>query len=219
MNMLTSLNKARHLPQADHLWQILLAAFAAALFVTGMIFLWGRSTGIPLTRLSGDPASVTRTPMTVGILSNLGVLLWAGATTSAFLGAALQAKKALRFWFLLASGVLSALLTLDDQLLFHERILTRYLPEVVGYLIYLLLIGLYLVLFVKEIRSDTLYPILVVSLLFMGLSVTLTKIIPYSVPLGFLKDCLKFFGIVYWFAYFFNTAVRFVREDRRLADQ
>jgi hypothetical protein len=209
--MFTSLSKPVTLTQVGKVWPILLAALAGALFVTGSIYLFGTRLGIPLTALTGDPASVTNTPIFVGFLSNLGVIFWSGSAACALVGAALQPRNSDRFWFLLVSGIFSAVLTFDDLLMIHELILTHFfhIPERISYLSYLLLAALYLIIFLREILSDTLYPILVVSLLFFGLSVVITRLVPYSDMVGFLKDCLKFFGIIYWLVYFFNTTVRF----------
>ena len=211
--MITSLSKTFSLKRETQLWQILFAAFTGALLITGGIYIVGISTGIPLEHLTGDPAMINHTPIHVGILSNLGVMIWAAAAACAFLGAALQHHDPRRFRFLLISGLFSALLAVDDLLTIHEHVLPHYLhiSEKLAYIGYLFLAGIYLLCFIKVILTETEYSILAIALLFFGLSVIITRVFPFNGLEVFTKDGLKFFGIIYWLVYFFCTTVRFTK--------
>jgi hypothetical protein len=194
-------------------YHVLLSTFAAALMVIGSVYFWGTSKGIPLAHLTGDPAMITRTPLHIGILSNLGVMLWAAAATSAFLGAALQKTDIQRLKFLLFSGLFSTFLGLDDLLSIHEHVLPHYLhiPEKFGYLGYLFLAGIYVLGFFTILLKETNYLILGIAWLFFGLSFA-TMFLQLNGFEAFVKDSLKFLGIVYWLVYFFCTTLRFLQE-------
>jgi hypothetical protein len=57
-----------------------LLSLAAELMALGLVLLVANLKGIPLYILTGDPTAVRNVPFFTGFLSNVGVLLWAGAT-------------------------------------------------------------------------------------------------------------------------------------------
>ena len=95
-----------------------------------------RLTGTPLSDLTRDPASVMGAAPWIGLLSHVGVLLWASTAVVCFLGAVLlrdreEAPRKVRC--LRDSGALVTFLLLDDLFLLHESILPGVtgLPEIV----------------------------------------------------------------------------------------
>lgn len=199
--------------------QILAGTFTAAGLIIGSIYLVGIGRGIPLDHLTGDPAMITHTPLHIGILSNIGVMLWAAAAACAFLGAALQSKDPQKSRFLFFSGLFSAFLGADDLLSIHEHLLphTLHIPEALGVFGYVLLFGFFIYIFIRLILKETDYTLLAVSLLFFGLSIV-TRIVPLNVngQAAFVKDSLKFLGIVYWLVYFFWTTIRFSQKGLQI---
>lgn len=204
-------NRSISLVQGTRKYQPLASASAVGLLIIAGIYILGTSKNIPLEYLTGDPAMINHTPLYFGVLSNLGVMLWAAAATCAFLGAGLLQKDLRKFRFLLFSGLFSTFLGVDDLLSIHEHILphTLHIPEKIGYFGYLLLAGIFFVSYITIILRETDYIILAVALLFFGLSIV-TIFIPF-IDRAFVKDNLKFLGIVYWLVYFFYTTLRFAR--------
>jgi hypothetical protein len=101
------------------------------------------SKGVPFMFLMADATVVGGLPWYAGLLSGLGVLLWcATASVSLFAAALLKqtgADEAYRF--MLAAGLVSGFLMLDDLYRLHETVLPRVLgiPELAIYAAYGLL--------------------------------------------------------------------------------
>lgn len=78
------------------------------------------------TEWTDDPVGVARLPVHVGLVSNVGVVLWCVAATACLLGAAAsrhRPDRRRRARFLLEAGALCALLLVDDLFLLHDRVL------------------------------------------------------------------------------------------------
>lgn len=119
--------------------------------------------------------------------------------------------------FFLASGLLTALLTLDDVFLFHEPDgflpTVMHIPEKGVYLIYLCLTAGYLVKFRRIILQDTNYSILMIALMAFFLSMGLDKVPESLLPIStrgiaLIEDGMKLVGIVSWFSYFLNICLQ-----------
>lgn len=179
------------------------------------VYILSRFMEVPPGTLTRDPAAITGSSPYVGMLSNLGVMAWAATTAICFFAAALLAggkrfgKSAL---FMLASGCLSLMLTIDDAFMLHEDLLPRlHLPEKALYLAYLFfLIGYGIYFFYRILSTD--YLLLASAILFLGISVVADHIFPFSDLEAFLEDAPKFIGIVLWLAYFSRTALKVVQE-------
>jgi cytochrome b subunit of formate dehydrogenase len=76
--------------------------------------------GIDISMLTRDPMAVAKGKSYWGALSNFGNLLWiSGAAVAVFSGLVCKASKDTRA-FLLAIGLLTAVLVLDDMFMLHE---------------------------------------------------------------------------------------------------
>ena len=88
---------------------------------------------IPIDHFSRDPLAILDGPLYLGLLSNLGALLWCSvATLALFTYASVRGQvdpQAARF--LLAGGTITALFCLDDLFMLHEKVLPTLfsLPE------------------------------------------------------------------------------------------
>jgi len=184
--------------------------------VVALVLYVSQITGINVTKFTRDPASIQHFPFYIGILSNLGVLFWTSAVAICFFSAILikeksENSKAVKF--LISSGFLTLLLTLDDFFLFHEELFPDYLSIEQSYVFlgYLLIFAIYILLNLNIIL-ETNYLFLSVALLFLGLSASADQFLSYSTMETFYEDGLKFIGIIFWSSYFVNTSIYFIKK-------
>jgi hypothetical protein len=173
------------------------------------------TTDITLRQLTQDATTVLEGPFYVGILSNIGLLLWsATVTVCLFVGAALGARID-PGWrrFLLVSGGFTGLLLVDDLALLHDDILPNHVGvsgEVygIGYVVFVL--G-YLVAYRHRIRRTD-WMLLIVALGLFGVS-TVVDLASTTLSDRFstaavvlVEDGAKLLGIGTWLAYFVSVA-------------
>ncbi len=106
----------RLLPVLLGLFGLYAAAILALLALSG-------ATGTPMALLTRDVAATLGSKFYIGVLSNVGALLWCAAATTCFLGAAvlrLVARQREIAAYLLCSGALLTALGLDDFFMLHE---------------------------------------------------------------------------------------------------
>ncbi len=174
-------------------------------------------SGVRFPSLTSDPAFATNSKFFIGILSNIGVMLWSSTTAICFFSAAAlhsnTASSGLwRFFFW--SGMLSLILTLDDSLMFHERLFPRYLnvPERLVYLTYIMSGIAYIVFYFKRILKTD-YILLVLAIIFLGSSVIADQFMEFSDIEYLVEDSLKYTGILFWLAYFSRTALKALHSE------
>jgi hypothetical protein len=116
--------------------------------------------------------------------------------------------------FLLAAGLLTAALGLDDAFLIHERIAPTYLhvPQLGVFAAYAGSVGGFLVFFMRRILSTD-FLLLGVALGCLALSMGLDVLLTYSRLETFVEDCFKFTGIVFWLTYFACSARAILRGE------
>jgi hypothetical protein len=174
---------------------------------------------IPLSVLMGDPAGVTGRPFYLGFVSNVGVVLWA-STASIFLFAfGLHRRHGEEEWrrFLLSSGLIVALLGLDDLFMLHDGVFRDYLsiPQPLVMAGYVLLLLLYLTRF-ASLLLRTAYPILIAALGLLGISLALDQIhdLLGTALAGRLlwEDGSKLLGIGAWLSYAIHTSASLLTE-------
>jgi len=169
-----------------------------------------RATGISIRRLTADPAVVLRWHPLTGMLFHLGVLLWNAAAAICFFCYSVAAGRAPRRHrtMLLAAGLLTTLLVLDDLFLFHERLFPKYLglPEPLTCAGYAVLVLVYLWAFRREILQTD-FLLLALALGCFGVSVICDQFFADR-PWGFLEDGAKLLGIAWWCAYFARVGRR-----------
>jgi len=197
-------------------WLTLLIGFILGIVVIFGIWVLNQTTGVALSKLTRDHAAIYHTPIYIGLLSQLGIMLWSATIGVCFLAAAIlshikQCRQA--YWFLLGSGLLCLWLTLDDALLFHEDLFPYYLhiPQFLVYIGYAVIFSSYLLYFRQSILMTD-YLLLLLSVFLLGSSVILDQFFPFSNLETFVEDSLKFMGIIFWLAYFTHTAIRIIRE-------
>ncbi len=168
-------------------------------------------TGTRFMVLTRDPAATNNTPIYVGILSNLGVMLWAASAAVCIFSASVIKKRGslsqLKNFFLF-SGLFSLCLGIDDLLMMHENFFpnTLMIPEKIVYLCYLLITFSYLLFYVETILCSS-YLLLYLALLFFSISVGMDKLLPFCEIETFFEDGFKFTGIIFWLTYYTHTAL------------
>jgi hypothetical protein len=192
------------------LWISLTTLIIALACIVG-VYLVGVLKNVPPGFMTEDPLQTAKFPWYTGALSNLGIILWSISIGCAFTGAILAIKKPHKFQFMIVSGVLSSILVVDDMFMLHDGFLrySLHIPERPIFLAYGLIFVVYTLYFLRDILSDDSFLILFVALLFLGSSMVIDAVIPYSSLETFIEDGIKFIGITFWAAYFLTAAVRF----------
>ena len=200
------------LEQIKNIFPTILISGAVSLAGAALTVLVAELTGNPIARLAKDPAQVVGYEPYIGMLSNLSVLLWFATAVVCFFteiilrksGAALRPRL-----FMLATGTLSLILALDDLFLFHDVILpnTLEIGESFFYLIYLISIILYVLVFLRDIHQKE-YVLFWISFLLLFYSRGFQFLLPFLREYATPGDMLKFFGIVFWLAFFSRSALQ-----------
>ena len=174
-----------------------------------------KSKGYDLAFIIKDVAQTCKVPSSIGLLSNLGILIWASAASICFFSVLtglissrkLQVKLALE-------GLLSLVLCLDDLLLIHDR----YINEKLLYLFYFIVIMTLIVVYSKLIIEMNLY-ILITPLLFFCLSIAI-DLFPQITPFKYnfsqvLEEGFKFIGITCWLFYCYTSSTYSIRKHSK----
>jgi hypothetical protein len=184
------------------------------LALSGSLFtIWlANYTENPVWKLAKDAADVIGYPPYYGMLSSWSSMLWMATSTVCLFTAAItwNSTSDRAMWrFVLFSGLLSFMLAVDDLYLLHDRILPRALhtSEDVFYLLYLFLMTGYIIIFIRQIiRSD--YILFWIAFFFLAFSRGFYKLIPLLGDFYTANDMFKYFGIVFWLAFFVRTAAK-----------
>jgi len=207
----TYLSPSAIIGQLSRIWKIVLVGIIVSLGGVGLTVLVAQITDTPMRALAKDPADVKNYSSYVGMLSNWGVILWIAAGVICLFGAMiLRHRKALgpEFRFLVVSGSFSLLLGIDDLYMFHDRVFPRvfHLPEAFFYLLYLLAFLLYLGFFIPRILKYD-YLLFAAAFIFFVVSRGFYRLIPFFGDFYTTGDILKYFGIVFWLAFFYRAAL------------
>ena len=104
---------------------VLTVAYVAISGVLISVAIIGAWYDVPMSGFTRDPAAVHNANPFTGVLSNIGILFWCSAAAVCFFSAAIQVKEARVkiVPFLLFSGLLTAVLLLDDLFMLHETVI------------------------------------------------------------------------------------------------
>mgnify|MGYP003345880158 FL=1 len=153
---------------------------------------------IKLSLVVRDLAQTCGYPIGVGMISNIGILLW-GAAASICLFTTFSGKiNSDISKLLLLGGVFSGLLCIDDFFLLHDRYIG---PDFLN-LTYLAISILILVRFKKILKKIGLFN-LIISILFLGLSIFFDGVIQQVFNQSYeltqlIEEGFKFIGITCW---------------------
>jgi len=154
-----------------------------------------------------DLAQTCGYPIGVGMVSNIGILLWASsAAITLFVSTSKFAEKEVSK-LLLMGGIFSAVLCVDDFFLLHDRYLG---PDFLN-ITYLSMTIFMLIKFWKVLLKIGLSP-LIISLFFLGLSVFFDSIVQqfYSNRYDLIQlyeELFKFLGIACWLNFWCHASL------------
>ena len=200
--------------------RLLALSNAFALAFLALLTFVSINSQIPMGTLTRDPATLEGFHPLIGILSNLGILLWCGTAAVCLFGAVILhqngSKNAGRF--LAGSAFLTFFLLFDDFFLFHDVLSRQYfgIREKGVYVIIVTITIIYAAIFWRTILK-TEYIVLGFALILLasslGIDALLAGLTEKMGEWSFLvEDGLKFLGIVAWCNYFIGTSYRFVVE-------
>jgi hypothetical protein len=202
--------------QLYQVWPIIVICIGVGLLSGAGIYIFSQISDVPPSSLTRDAVNVLGAGPHIGLLSTLGVMLWTASSAVCLLGGwALRRDAAQRQArrFLFASGLLSLGLALDDGFLVHEALIPKFLriPEPVVFVGYLVVLMIYLAYFVRQLLHTD-YVLFVLALLFLGMSALIDQALPFSDPVAFIEDILKFAGILFWLAYYSRVTVARIQD-------
>jgi hypothetical protein len=153
---------------------------------------------IKLSIVVRDLAQTCGYPIGVGMISNIGILLWGAAASICFFTTFLESISSESSKLLLLGGLFSGLLCIDDFFLLHDRYVG---PDFLN-LTYLSISIILLVRFRKLLKKIGLLN-LIVSILFLGLSVFFDGVIQMIFTQSYdltqlFEEGFKFLGIACW---------------------
>lgn len=187
---------------------IYIISFTILLVLLSSVVIISFNYDIPIEHFTRDPAAVFNGHPYVGLLSNIGILLWCFTSSICFFSSAILCNKKNKeiSKFLLCSGLLTFFLLVDDLFMFHDSIFPLYLriPEKAVYLGYLILFTIYFVkfrLFTFKTEHITLY----LACSFFALSLGCDLLLPNEGIQYLAEDGFKLFGITAWFIFFIRT--------------
>ena len=168
---------------------------------------------VPPVFLLRDPANVADYPFYIGLLSNIGVLLW-GASAAICLFTARAIRGRVEAAYLAAAGLLTTLLTVDDLFLLHEDALPIYLhiPERLVLGSYVVLTLVFLLRFARLILRTDYLPLLF-ALGFFAVSAVVDVWFSRQSWAFWVEDGLKLLGIVSWLMYFTRICLQLLPAD------
>jgi hypothetical protein len=170
--------------------------------------------GIPPEDMLRDPAQVMEVPMYVGVISNLGLVLWGSAATLCVFAAV--ARRDVRAYWTYAAA-LTGLLLLDDWLLLHDVVLPDLLgvSDVLVYAAYGLAVLVYLVRYRYVLLLGD-WPLLLLSFAWFAASIFVDQLDGrVDIPGMYLwEDGAKLFGIASWLLFHGRLALALMRPSR-----
>lgn len=209
--------KSLWLYQVKPLLLVLTHIYIPALLALLALALGSRLAGISISYFTRDPSAIMGAPFYIGLLSNLGILLWCSAAVICLFSFIIfrgVVKHAEFSSFFLFSSVLTAILLFDDLFLIHESVFPQYLniPEKLFYVSYVIALIAYLARFRKTILK-TEFLLLLLALNFFGLSI-ITDLFQQTFHLlrpglaNLIEDFSKFLGILSWCTYFVRVCTK-----------
>lgn len=175
--------------------------YVPALLVIYLVFHFGSATfeGIPF--LTRDPAYTTKTSPWLGVVSNLGLLLWAATAAICFFASSTGERR--YAGLLRAAGGLTTLLLVDDMLQLHEGFFWRF--DWLFYLLYGVLLFLLIAVYWNSVVASSYGHLLMAGVCFAAS--IMTDVVRLEGDLAVLfEDGAKLLGQTAWLIYFVGLA-------------
>lgn len=205
----------------------------SGLLLVGASLVIGLGNGFSLNEISRDPLATAGLHPLTGAQSTVGVLIWWSAASICFATWAvlrhIEVSTALVRFFLW-SGLVTAMLALDDQFQFHDKLAqdTFGLRERYVIAAYGVVLGAYFLAFRRVIlRREPL--LLGLAVVFAVLSVAGDLVSQQFVEAGepagpgevlnYAEDALKLLAIVSWSAYLIRFSLASLRSPRQVEEE
>jgi hypothetical protein len=185
------------------------------LLIFSVILIFAAS-GVKMTKLSQDPLAQLGQPFYLGMISNLGILLWmTSASVTLFSSFHLKSGFAHPHGasFLRWAAVLSLMLMCDDLLMLHEQVFPEYLrvSENLVYVFYLAYISLFFLKFWRLILGQDNYKLLVLAFFFFGMSLALDlDLLPGGID---IEDSFKILGLTTYTFFFVTLSSDWLKDN------
>lgn len=165
---------------------------------------------------SRDVNAIFDAPPYIGILSNVGIVLWSFTVAILFFSYLLSKELHLnKSGFFLFSGILSLVMLIDDLFMLHDHIFPMYINSS-DYLFYFIYGGSVILIFYFYFQfimnSD--YVLLLMAFVLFAMSGIFDEGLSYFGIVfphrHILEDGTKFLGILSWFSYFSRICYRYI---------
>ncbi|MFN0189051.1 MAG: hypothetical protein ACKVQV_10150 [Bacteroidia bacterium] len=169
-------------------------------------------SGIEPSDLSRDYSGVYHLEPYVGMLSSLGIFIWCASVTLCWFSwyfLRMRNPNSGRKNFFFVSGLITAIIAIDDLFQFHEIIIPDYfgIPEISFYIAYTLILIVFNIKYVNTLMNKN-FSVLIASYFFLAISIVFDVFFEETVAFGtYIEDGLKFIGIALWSIYFFKTVL------------
>ena len=163
-----------------------------------------------------DLAQTCGYPIGVGMISNIGILLWGSAASICFFVAFAENKHKEISKLLKFGGIFSSLLCIDDFFLLHDR----YVGPDFLYITYFILSVSLLIRFRKILKKIGIFTLLT-SFLFLSLSLLFDRIVQQLFNQSYeliqiFEEGFKFLGITCWLYFWCKTSYYQLKYDKSL---
>lgn len=191
---------------------LLIFVISPAILIYITILSFALKEGIEPHLVTRDLIQTCKLPIAYGMLSNLGILLWAAAAGITFFASqsALIQNKSIKNYLTIGS-IFTSILCIDDLFLLHDF----FIEEKALYLIYALM-AFYLLLSSRQqdLRAHS-YSFFIAAML-LGLSIICDKLqgriaISYS-DLQVFEEGFKFIGIACWLYYWWQASLTAIKS-------
>ena len=184
----------------------------APVFIYLLIIILSNSSGIESILVIRDLAQTCGYPIGVGLISNLGILIWsASASISLFSSLSGLVQKRENSNFLFSGGILTFILCIDDFFLLHDK----YIGADFLYITYSIM-GLYILTKFRKLILDIDFLPFIVSVILLSLSIAFDKTIQEIFPNNYIniqlyEEGFKFVGIICWMNFWWKASLKSLR--------
>lgn len=196
----------------------MLVLYAPVFMLLLLVVLAALIAHIPVSSLTRDIASIAQVHPLLGVLSNIGVLLWCATAAICFFGSSLLRQQHLHSVarFLRWAGLMTVVLLLDDLFMIHEYIapVHFHVDEKVVLASYAAAAGLYLLTHRRLILAAN-YLLLVAAMLLFSASM-LVDLADGRGWWRLAEDGCKILGIASWLGYHAGVARHWVAQANEL---
>ena len=189
------------------------SSIIAPVFIYLSILALSSSFGIESILVIRDLAQTCGYPIGVGLISNLGILIWtASASITLFTSLSGLIEKREKSNFLFLGGILTCILCIDDFFLLHDR----YIGPDFLYITYSIL-GIYILIKFRKLILEIDFLPFIISVCFLALSIAFDKFIQQLFPNNYIniqlfEECFKFIGIACWMNFWWKASIKSLRS-------